>query len=143
MVLRDPRRRAGDCYAKERSGHKERLQMTRLEEYNERRKLDAGRKTRNRRKTNRAAFQRLDRTRCAICPATHNIEAHHIIPRSKFAKGEPCDVDENLLAVCHGCHQDHHTTAHKRIPRLVLSEAQIAFVLARQGEAWIDRWYPA
>lgn len=116
--------------------------MTRLDEYNERRKLEATRRKKNSSRS-KDVFRRLDRSRCSICLATHNIEAHHIVPRSKFAKGEPCDVDENLLAVCHACHQDHHTTAHKRIPRLVLSPAQVEFITQKQGVAWMDKWYPA
>lgn len=115
--------------------------MTRLDDYNERRNLAA--KKKRKRPSNPDVLAAFDRSRCAICQSGHGVEAHHIVPRSKFGKGESPDVVSNLLAVCHACHQDHHTTAHKRIPRLVLSEAQIAFVVAKQGESWMDRWYPA
>lgn len=121
---------------------------TRLDDYNERRKLEKFRKQARKRWAEAEAVLRTVREKgCARCGASGPSEAHHLVPKSKWSKNEKRmdvhNVKANLIPLCHACHQDHHTTAHKRIPRLVLSEAQIAFVIGKQGESWMDRWYPA
>lgn len=49
---------------------------------------------------------------CAVCGSTSGrIERHHIVPRSR---GGP-DTDDNLVPLCHSCHQGHHMVGGKRI----------------------------
>lgn len=70
------------------------------------------------------------------------IEAHHLVPRSKWRTGDPTVNDpDNLIPLCHDHHQDHHTTTN-RVERHNLTVAEQKFVFHHTSESWFDRWYP-
>jgi hypothetical protein len=50
------------------------------------------------------AVKRRDGGKCVICRETHRLFAHHVVP---IEQGGP-DTDENLVALCGGCHLSVH-----------------------------------
>jgi 5-methylcytosine-specific restriction endonuclease McrA len=57
------------------------------------------------------AYRRLARTvlardgwRCQHCGVATNLEAHHLVPRSRLGG----DIDENLITLCARCHRNRH-----------------------------------
>lgn len=122
----------------------------RLDAYEERRRLDATRKLRRGRRDpavqagHRAARQaKVAGLPCRQCGAMFEIEGHHIVPRSKFGARDKSVHDENnLIPLCHLCHQNHHTTADKRIPRHLLAFDELTFAIAKGGQRWFNMWYP-
>ena len=80
---------------------------------------------------------------CAVCgdPAQ---SAHHIVRKSQGGD----DLPENLIGLCghgtRGCHgkaerRDRHALASIRY---ALTREQVAYVVGKKGEAWLDRAYP-
>ena len=43
---------------------------------------------------------------CIRCGSPYGIEVHHFIERSRGGKG----IEENLVCLCHRCHQQLHST---------------------------------
>lgn len=113
-------------------------------EYDARRELE---RTRKRGRTRQAIPQdvlvaKLFGHRCRLCDAA-GVEAHHLVPRSKWRTGDAAVNDpDNVIPLCHLHHQDHHTTT-KRIPRSVLTAEEATFVITHTTPAWADTWYPA
>lgn len=67
---------------------------------------------------------------------------HHLVPRS--AGGD--DVDANLVPLCDACHGQLHRgsgTIVRRRLRASLAPAELRYVLAKKGAAWLDSRYPA
>ncbi len=117
--------------------------MNALTEYQQRRELDAQRKASRKRCSIPSGVldAKVTGHACRMCPA-RMVEAHHLVPRSKFATGDPTvNQVDNLIPLCHQHHQDHHTTT-QRIPRSVLTELEALFVFEHTSESWIDLWYP-
>lgn len=79
---------------------------------------------------------------CRKC-GTWSVELHHLLPRSKFSKRNKVlqDDRDNSIPLCHRCHQDHHTTTN-RVPRELLTEAELAFLHEHIHPGWVDKWYP-
>lgn len=117
--------------------------MTALDDWQARRALE--KKRQRDRKARPKTPTHVRREPCRVCSSGPS-QVHHIVPRSMFAKGvaktQYMNDPANLMPLCGGCHQDHHTTAHGRVPRWALREEEIAFVLSHMGEGWLDRWYP-
>lgn len=80
---------------------------------------------------------------CRVC-RQWPVELHHLIPRSKFSKKNKKlqDSPENCIPLCHTCHQNHHTTGHKRVKRNLLTEEELSFMRGYIHDGWIDKWYP-
>lgn len=119
---------------------------TRLNEYNERRRL-AGKRAKavpvKRQPIPLESREKLHALPCRVCQR-RPVEIHHIVPRSAFAKTAP-DVHDlaNLMPLCQGCHVDHHTRGSAaRVPRYMLTLAELEFAYAHQTAAWMDAWYP-
>lgn len=80
---------------------------------------------------------------CRICP-NRRVEAHHIVHRGRIGSKHPqINHPDNIIPLCYRCHQDHHTTAHRRVPWDVLTEAEQEFLVEYGGIGWAERWYPA
>lgn len=80
---------------------------------------------------------------CRVCGGDYYIEAHHVAHKSKIGGKHPLvHHPDNVIPLCHGCHQNHHTTAHRRVPRSALTAAEIAFVIEHASESWLELWYP-
>lgn len=80
---------------------------------------------------------------CRMC-GSGRVELHHLLPRSKFGKRTRDRMNDpsNCIPLCHTCHQGHHTTAHRRVPRVLLTTEELQFLEQHIHPAWIDRWYP-
>lgn len=112
----------------------------RLTEYEERRRLEAKRR-RARTRSRLGNRPEVHDAPCRVC-GRRPVEAHHLVPRSKFARGDDAVHDPaNLIALCHRCHQDHHTRV-RLVPREVLAPAEVEFVVGRMGDRWAGTWYP-
>ena len=48
---------------------------------------------------------------------------------------------DNLMPLCHVCHQNHHTTAHKRVPLEALTEPERVFLWEHASIGWHEKWY--
>lgn len=123
--------------------------MSRLDEYNDRRRLDHSRsKSKGRRDPvvhslyAAARAEKIDGKCCRVCGRRDNIEAHHIVPRSKFGQRDTTvhSVD-NLMALCHDHHQAHHTTT-MRVSGHLLTAPEWDFLTSREHAGWVDLWYP-
>jgi 5-methylcytosine-specific restriction endonuclease McrA len=89
-----------------------------------------------------ARAEKVDGKHCRICLTGYAIEAHHIVPRSKFGKRNPhVHHADNLMPLCHDCHQRHHTTP-RRVPRSRLTLAEVVFLERHAGIVWSGKWYP-
>ncbi len=79
--------------------------------------------------------------RCRLCPSGRGLQRHHVVPRSLGGD----DVDENLVPLCSACHA--RITGNDLIARRLLRSAlhpdEVAYVVERKGEAWLDRRYPS
>ena len=71
----------------------------------------------------------IDPKACWCCKAQIATETHHRQPQSQNGGEEP----ENLLRVCHDCHNLYHTITNQRLANTVLARAQ-NFAL------WICQW---
>ena len=124
--------------------------MSRLDEYNERRRLD-GQRTKDRKRRDAIPQAVLDAKvigkPCRVCAATvgrrqfGESEAHHLVPRGRL-RGADLNHAENIIPLCHEHHQDHHTTAHSRVPRQVLNDDEWTFLIHHEPSAWVNTWYP-
>lgn len=121
--------------------------MSRLEEYNERRRIEAARKGRRKRARNRTGIAgdviaaKITGKPCRVCQRGP-VEAHHLVPRGVWPRTrDGIDSADNIIPLCRTCHTDHHTTAHGRVPREALTTAEWALVVAVKGEAWAAIWY--
>lgn len=117
-----------------------------LDEFEARRKLEAQRKaaTKNKQAKAYTAAKRLKvhGHNCRICHSREQIEAHHLVPRASFGqRDESLHNPNNIIPLCHQCHQDHHTTT-LRVPRSVLTDAEEEFLLMRVTLSWLSLWYP-
>lgn len=118
---------------------------SRIADYDARRALEKQRKERspwrNAYDAGRAA--KVDKLPCRVCGTRSGIEAHHIVPRSNFARRNPdAHHPDNLMPLCHRHHQDHHTTTRGRVPRYLLTERELQHAIERKGEPWVEKWYP-
>lgn len=118
-----------------------------LNAYNERRKHEKYRKQARKRWAEAEENLRTVRKKgCARCGTPGPSEAHHLIPKSKWTKtqkrNDEHNTPHNLIPLCHTCHQNHHTTAHKRIPRHLLTTQQQAHIETKQSPNWLNHWYP-
>ena len=114
----------------------------RLAEYEARRRLERRRRSEPRSRPSKTLRDSIRQHACRVCGTQHQIEVHHIVPRSKFGKRDhSVHSRENLMPLCHRHHQDHHTTPN-RVPRHLLSAAEYEFAVSHTSPAWVDRWYP-
>lgn len=80
---------------------------------------------------------------CRLCGATHRIEAHHVVHRSKIGSRNPYVHDPaNIIPLCTTCHQHHHTHADRRVPRKALTSVELTFARRHANVGWLDLWYP-
>lgn len=120
--------------------------MSRLSEHEARLAHEAARKKKRRTPTReeREIFANVKNNPCRICGADRT-EVHHIVPRSQWSKLEreagEHNHPHNLMALCHSCHQDHHTTT-RRVPRDRLLATEVDFATSRMGAVWVGKWYP-
>lgn len=124
--------------------------MSALDEYNARRALDTKR-TKERKQPNRIPQDVLDAKvigkPCRVCAATFgrrqvgDSQAHHLVPRG-ILRGADLNAEDNIVPLCHEHHQDHHTTTHGRVPRALLTPAEVVFITHQQTSGWCDLWYP-
>lgn len=76
--------------------------------------------------------------------AWRRLHAHHLVPRSQGGD----DVAVNMAPLCGECHFDLHGAASgaRRVVRVALrgrlQPAQLAYIEAKKGRAWLDRHYP-
>lgn len=80
--------------------------------------------------------------RCRACGAGH-LERHHLVPRSLGGD----DVDANLIPLCLLCHDAfERSPSHRRIVgriiRATLLPDELAYIIERKSEAFLDRYYP-
>lgn len=92
-----------------------------------------------------AGVEKCARDRCRVCGATTGSYArHHLVPKSQ--RGD--DVDDNLVRLCDPwepyCH--HRVTTNDPAAlaavRASLSPSETAYVIRKQGVAWLERRYP-
>lgn len=83
--------------------------------------------------------------RCRVCGArTLAVDAHHVVPRSQGGD----DVAENLVPLCAPWEPSCHRLVTENDPdalralRAALEADEIAYVISRKGEAWLDARYP-
>lgn len=117
----------------------------RLAAFNARRAHEAKRsRTRRQLPKNGARTEKIDYEPCRQCGSKHGIEHHHIVHRAKIGSSHPkVHHPDNAMPLCHACHQAHHTTVEGRIPRRLLSPAELEFAVKHASIGWVDRWYPA
>jgi hypothetical protein len=79
---------------------------------------------------------------CRMC-GSGRVELHHLLPRAKFGGRQKAlqNSPSNCIPLCHVCHQNHHTTT-KRVPRVLLTSDELAFLQEHIHPGWIDLWYP-
>ncbi len=65
--------------------------------------------------------------RCRVCRSSDSVQVHHIVPR----RVTRCDEPENLVPLCHRCHQGVHD--HKLDLLGALSTAEQAKVVLLTG----------
>lgn len=69
------------------------------------------------------------------------MQRHHVVPRSQGGD----DVAENLVPLCAACHR--RVTGNDRLAlrllRAALAPDEVAYVVERKSEAWLDRRYPS
>lgn len=81
---------------------------------------------------------------CRSCRADRvPLTRHHLVPRSLLGD----DVDDNLIPLCPQCHLWFEQDGHRRRQvgraiRRTLTEAELAYVLERKGEVFLERYYP-
>lgn len=118
--------------------------MSSLDEYNERRRLEGKKPITVKKQRPPLTLRRdIQQQPCRVC-GRRPVEYHHIVPRSAFSK-HARDVHDpaNAMPLCHLCHQHHHTRgSNARVPRHLLTPAELAFILTHQSEHWLDLWYP-
>lgn len=127
--------------------------MSALDEYNARRALD-GKRTKQRKQRDAIPQAVLEAKiigkPCRVCAATVGrgdtdrmwaVEAHHLVPRG-ILRGSDLHAEDNLIPLCHPHHQDHHNTGHSRVPRALLTPAEVVFITHQQTSGWCDLWYP-
>lgn len=117
-----------------------------LDAYNERRKHEKYRKQARKRWAEAEATLATIRTLpCHNCGTPGPSEAHHLIPKSKWTKtqkrNDEHNTHNNLIPLCHTCHQNHHTTT-KRIPQHKLAPSQRIHILRHTNQNWLNLWYP-
>lgn len=90
-----------------------------------------------------------DAGRCQVCRArTLALDPHHLVPRSQGGD----DVIPNFAALCIWAPPGHTTGCHARVTandpetlralRASLDALQLAYIVERKGEAWLERRYP-
>lgn len=84
--------------------------------------------------------------RCRICgKRTLAVDAHHLVPRSQGGD----DVAENFAPLCAPWEPSCHRRVTENDPdalralRAALHPEELAYVIARKGEAWLERRYPS
>lgn len=124
--------------------------MNPQEEYTKRRILEQERsKTRKQKQygINAARKQKIHNQTCRVCYHhkicnTFRLEAHHMIHKSYLGSNHPLiHHPDNIIPICHSCHQNHHTTS-KKIPRIVLTPQEVLFLTRNTRESWRNKWYP-
>lgn len=130
--------------------------MSALEELEARRRVDRDRRSRRRGaqgKISAATYAaKIEGKPCRVCDeiigwgglSLGSIEAHHVVPKSKWPKHALGLHDAaNLIPLCHGHHQAHHTGGiEQRVPRALLTPEEFANALRMTSPAWVDAWYP-
>lgn len=82
---------------------------------------------------------------CRICRDAFGLTLHHLVPRSLGGD----DVPNNLVPLCGsgttGCHGDveHRDPVALSLLRLSLTEDELAYLAAKKGPEFVDRYYPA
>lgn len=103
-------------------------------------------KPERRQKATRRQWERLREgvnVRCAVC-GDPSQSAHHVVRRSQGGD----DVLANLVGLCGHGTRGCHGLVERRKPealaavRRALTVDQLAYVLERKGQAWLDRAYP-
>ncbi len=84
---------------------------------------------------------------CQICGdngTAYGLSIHHLLPRGQGGD----DMPSNFALLCGhgtaGCHGDveaHRNGARSRL-RESMTQEQIAYLVAKRGWAWVDRFYP-
>lgn len=80
---------------------------------------------------------------CRACGFLWGIERHHLVPRSLGGD----DTDDNIIPLCHACHQDLHNHPNGRARtgsriRRSLYAVEEAYILRRKGRDFLDLYYP-
>lgn len=81
---------------------------------------------------------------CRVCRFGHRpMTRHHLVPRSLLGD----DVEDNLIPLCIFCHEKFEHDGHERrrvgaAIRNTMTEAELAYVLERKGEVFLERYYP-
>lgn len=105
--------------------------MTRLDDYNERRKLAAKKKTRKKRLPLPLGIfiQKIHGLPCRVCSVgTGMAEAHHIVDKKHFKPTDPTQHHpDNLMPLCERCHVG-HTSQLRPVPWSALTASEKAFV---------------
>lgn len=94
-----------------------------------------------------ACAEKVNGQPCRLCELAgkveRDVEAHHIVHRGRIGSRHPLvHMPANLMPLCHAHHQDHHNTAHRRVPREALLPSELQFAIDQAGNGWVDRWYP-
>lgn len=126
--------------------------MTRLDDYNERRKLAAAKKaakkparlkqTRKKRLPLPPAVyaEKIAGRSCRLCDRL-DVEAHHLVDKKHFAHDDPMQHHaDNVAGYCVQHHSGHTSSMHK-IPASSLTADELRFVVWAKGEAWLQRNY--
>lgn len=91
-----------------------------------------------------AAIREVKCRSCRLCGTPFNVNAHHLIPRSR---GGRWHVD-NLVGLCGsgttGCHGlvEARDPAACYLLRARLTDSEYAYVIGVMGEGWLDRRLP-
>jgi hypothetical protein len=82
--------------------------------------------------------------RCRVCCQPYDLTRHHLVPVSLGGD----DVDDNIVPLCgdgtRGCHGlvEDFRADYRHALRLTMAAEEVAYVVAKKGEAWLDRYYP-
>lgn len=85
--------------------------------------------------------------RCRVCAGRYLLSRHHVVPKGQ--RGD--DVDENLVPLCGECHGALHRDDQPQfrggrtigqVLRVKLRADELAYIVAKKGEAWLDAHYP-
>lgn len=72
---------------------------------------------------------------CRACGSTQNLEAAHIVPRSRIGPLGAAEDPRNIVPLCPQCHRDQHAGALELLPLLRLDEQGYAASLVGLTEA--------
>src|SRR6476659_8364604 len=83
--------------------------------------------------------------RIAVVTAGRFLTRHHLVPQELGGT----DRNENIVPLCRSCHDLIDAgpmlirLIYRRMLRHKLSPGEVSYIRRRQGEKWLEKWYPS